>query len=400
METLENQNKQNEGYEVFKVTEGPSKSGTGQILIETQSKGLIYRVVAYLNGHIIDAREVSCIDLNEMDVQKEIFRERMMATHGEFCNRFIQEKLYAEVLSTSGTYKIGEGLATVVTSIAGPTVRTQVFRNGVEFENNEVDVDEKLVEDEELYKTKYSSIHADYVEKFIKKPGFPVNTFLNPIIKRLPFYKSSPMTSFFILVFIVLFLAWIISQIFCGKALPKIVKSISKPAGFVVKDFQKMSCGKEVAAEIEAEERAGMLESIGGQYGILPKAIHFTSGDRIQSVHVTNFSNSATIARVASKTLENVNTPAVTPDMLVSNMGTVEKMIGPNDSAEFRFKIEETMALSKEVGPGLYKGTINFTVIDKQTLDNPPADVSGKPATGTPLSVPMTFELDFDGDLK
>ena len=107
----------NKIFEVVHKSEGKSKNRTGKVYIETSVKGLIYRTNVYLNDFLIDAKEVSCIDLASLENGQSIFRDRYLATHNAFEIQYFLDKIYAKVLSDEGDYIEGDGKCSVNTYV-------------------------------------------------------------------------------------------------------------------------------------------------------------------------------------------------------------------------------------------------------------------------------------------
>ena len=86
-------------FEVVHKSEGKSRDKSGHISIETAVKGLVYRTNVYLNGFLIDAKEVSSIDLATLENGHSLFKQRYLATHYAFEQQYFMEKVFSKVLT-------------------------------------------------------------------------------------------------------------------------------------------------------------------------------------------------------------------------------------------------------------------------------------------------------------
>jgi len=135
-------NAQDDIFKVVYKTEGKSKNKLGIILIETSSKGLIYRSEVYLDGYIIDAKEVNCQDVSNADDSQLIFRERYLATHNKFEDLYLATREFRKVLSDEGKHIEEDGLCVVTTYTYENLIKHEVYLDTDELDKVEIEIDE------------------------------------------------------------------------------------------------------------------------------------------------------------------------------------------------------------------------------------------------------------------
>ncbi|MDQ7084741.1 MAG: hypothetical protein Q9M36_07325 [Sulfurovum sp.] len=235
-----NSNLESTIFEVVYKSTGKSKNKRESIRIETSVRGLLYRTNIYLNNFLIDAKEVSCIDISSLESAQSVFKERYLATHYSFEQQYFLEKVYTKVLSDTGKYIEGEDNCVVNTYIFENIIKSEILINDVEIDVIETELDPAIANDKKIFKIKYTKIHKEAMSDNILIEVFPVNTMLNNTLKKFPRYAQNPMHAFYFFIATVILVLWILSFIICGKAMPKLVKSIGgKEASLVVKDMQK-----------------------------------------------------------------------------------------------------------------------------------------------------------------
>ncbi len=357
-------------FEVILTTKSKAKNNIGNVLIETSVKGLIYRAEVYMNDHLIDAVEVNCSDISTIDKYEDIFQARYTANHSKLEDKYTQERIFTRVTSTEGDYVDGEGIISIVTSISDKHYKVEVF---IDSQNLDVHQEELPDADEKVFKAKYTQTHKDFVSKYILIPKFPANTFINPVIKKFPMYKKSPMTAFvFFLATIAIFI-WIVSIIICGKALKKIVTAVAgKQAGLVVKDLQKTLC-KRSAAEAAAEDNVILLDANGNlikdslvpNYVVLPKDIKFKTDDRIYTVYIKNNMFEDTLIILRDRIIFNFENALVDPNMVINVLNKEAVHIKSGKVGQFEFKLESSFLQADNVEEISYNGSI---VLDATNL--------------------------------
>jgi len=357
-------------FEVILTTKSKAKNNIGNVLIETSTKGLIYRSEVYMNDHLIDAIEVNCSDISTVDKYEEIFQARYSAHHSKMEDKYTQERIFTKVTSTEGDYVDGEGLISIVTSISEKHYKVEVF-----LDSQSLDIHQEELEnaDDKVFRAKYTQAHKDSVAKYIRVLKFPANTFINPVIKKFPMYKKSPMTAFVFFLATIAILIWIISIIICGKALKKIVTAVAgKQAGLVVKDLQKTLC-KRSAAEAAAEDNVILLDANGNlikdslvpNYVVLPKDIKFKTDDRIYTVYIKNNMFEDTLIILRDRIIFNFENALVDPNMVINVLNKEAVHIKSGKVGHFEFKLESSFLQTDSVEEISYNGSI---VLDATNL--------------------------------
>ncbi len=353
-------------FGVVHKSEGRSRDKSGTITIETATKGLMYRTNVYLNGFLIDAKEVSCIDLATLENGQSVFKQRYLSTHKAFEQQYFMEKVFAKVLTTAGQYMQGEGKCTVNTYIFENIIRNEILVDDYEIDTVETETEPELVEDKVNFKRTYTRLHTQAVRENILEPKFPVNSIFNPVIKRFPLYGRNPLYAFYLFVLTVIFVLWIISQIICGKALVKITTSIAgKEAGLVLRDMQKGMCIKSKNAKEEQSETKELIydKLYKDGYLILPESVTFSDLSQIKTIYVKNTLDGDLIVNLNNKIIDNLDSKIVTPEMLVNVLSPTRVILKPDEIGEFEFKIEKSFLDNDQVLEGKYTGKLVFEVI-------------------------------------
>jgi len=370
-------------FEIVQKSKGESKSKNGTIVVETGIKGLIYRIEVLLNGNILDAKEVDCKDLRSVASSEESFKDRYLSEHEQMCSRYFAATTWKKLLRDEGDYK-ENGDCTITTYMGDKSYKTVIMVDGVELDVVEVSIDETLKNDENILKAKYTRTHKDLVEKNFLVEKFPVNSFLNPVLKKLPFYKDSPMKSFYLFVVLVVFIMWIISLLVCGKAMKKIVKkTLGTEAALVYKDIQKIICVKsrgamelekrcknnprleeckEACANGDIDQSICLVASLEKAYEITPNSLEISLAPK--SLYITNNDANELVFKLKERIVDNLEDPTITGDMIISVIGNTELIVKPKQgNKKFEFKLENTFIDSGELNSGRYSGKLVFEVI-------------------------------------
>lgn len=354
------------GYREVLKNHGRSKRGQGDVTVVTKTTGLIFRVEAYLEGELINAKEVSCLDLNRSDNKEALFTERYKSAHEEYMLLYLAAPAYTEMYrDRDEVAEEGEGYV-IVTGMSENTFRTQAILNDAEVEAVETDIPDDLRDNEPALKAKALSQHKSLKEKYFTKLPFPANTPLRPLLKKMPYYAKSPMFALLELIVVTALVLWLVSILFCGKALPKILKGVAgKEAVLVYKDFQKMICikaRKEAAAEEAKAVEEKIQEAKGGPYRITPELVVFTQDAPLQRFYATNNQALDLTVRIKDVILDDFPDPTVTGDMLISVVGPLEHSLTAQKSGGFDLKLETTFVKPEVLKPGEYKGRIIMDV--------------------------------------
>ena len=360
----------NNNFEVALTTKSKSKNSIDNILIETSVKGLIYRSEVFMNDHLIDAMEVNCSDISTIDKYEEIFKARYAANHSKLKDKYTQEKIFSKVSTTDGDYIDGEGAINIITSISDKTYKVEAF-----LDSNPLDISQEDVSDgdEKVFKAKYTQAHKDFVKKYMAILRFPANTFINPVIKKFPFYKKSPMTAFMFFLATIALVIWIISIIICGKALKKIVKAVAgKEAALVVKDLQKTMCKKSAdeddALTLLLDENGKLVNNDAlSDLVVIPKDIKFKTDNRIYTVYIKNNKLNDVLIVLRDRVIYNFENALVDPNMVINVLNKEAVHIKAGKVGHFEFKLESSFLQSDNIEEIAYNGTIVLDVSDLRT---------------------------------
>ena len=353
-------------FEVVHKSSGKSKNRGDSVRIETATRGLLYRTNVYLNDFLIDAKEVSCIDIASLENGQSLFKERYLSTHYVFEKQYFMEKVYTKVLTNEGTYIEGDGRCIVNTYIFENIVKNEILVDDVEIDITETELDPSIANDKKIFKIKYTKLHKEAVVENISIEKFPVNTFLNNTLKKFPRYEKNPMHAFYFFVATVAFILWIISLIVCGKAIPKLAKSIGgKEAGFVVKDMQKSLCIRSGSKKSEDKETKQLLHDKLYKQGYLaiPQKVEFKSNNEIKTIYIKNTLDGDLIVKINNKIIDNLKNNLVTADMIIKVLSPQNIIIKPDGIGEYEFKIEKTFLSDGSLEEGVYTGRIIFEVM-------------------------------------
>jgi hypothetical protein len=375
-------------FEVVLTTKAKAKNSVSQILIETSIKGLLYRSEVYMDEHMIDAVEVNCSDISTVDQFEEVFQARYLAAHKRFEELYTQERIFVRVLSTDGDYKEGEGLISIITSVSDNIVKSEAF-----LDSTSIDVfQEEIIDgdDEKLFKVKYTQSHKELCQKYILIPKFPANTFINPVIKKMPFYKKSPMYAFVFLLALITLLLWILSIIMCGKAMKKIIAKVAgKEAGMIVKDLQKSMCSAGADGEVtelkgsdgsivlmttDADGNTELVQKSSAKapdFVVLPESVIFKETNQIYPIYIkNNLLTQDVLIVLKDRVIYDFEDALVSPDMVV-NVITKEVLHIKGDSVGiFEFKLEGEFLQSKGLEERNYHGSLVFDAINLKTRES------------------------------
>lgn len=370
-------------FDVVLRSRAKAKNTTSTIIIETSVQGLIYRTEVFKDDHLVDAIEVNCQDLAETESALETFKARYIATHNKFESNYTIEKIFSKVLQADGEYLEGEGQINVVTSISDRIYRVEVFldSNQLDFEEREI-----LDGDDKLFKAKYTQAHKDMIKKYVLIPKFPANTFLNPAIKKFPFYRSSPLTAFFFFLATIVLVLWLISMLACGKAMKKIVASVAgKEAGMIVKDLQKTMCVKGSDGALEFDENGNPVPAGQDLFVILPKSLNFENANQIYPVYIKNNMASDALIILKDRTIFNFQNAMVDPKMIIRVINKENVVhIKSGDIGVFEFKLEDSYLQSDNIEEISYEGSILLQANNLTTKE------------ATPLTIDFEFAVQKD----
>lgn len=371
-------------FEIILTTKAKAKNGVSNILIETSVKGLIYRSEVYMDEHMIDAIEVNCSDIASIDRHEDIFQARYAAAHQKFEDLYTQERIFVKMITTDGDYAEGEGSLSVITSISDSVYKSEVFLDSSPIDSKKEDLEG---DEESVFKAKYTQSHKAFVKNYIKVPRFPANTFINPVIKKFPMYKKSPMYAFGFFLLTVVLILWILSLIVCGKAMKKIITKVAgKEAGMIVKDLQKGMCSKKGGGDdekvITAKDGSTLVMTTDEDgntvithdkkkkipdFVVLPQNIVFKNANQIYPVYIKNNKNADILVRLKDRLIFDFEDALVSPDMVVNVITRDALHIKSDEVGQFEFKIEKAFLQSESLEERVYKGTIILDAVDLQT---------------------------------
>jgi len=354
-------------FEVVHKTEGKSRNKKSNVSIETAIKGLVYRTNVFLDGFLVDAKEMSCLDLATLENGPSVFKERYLATHKAFENQYFIEKIFTPVLDDKGAYKHGTAICEVNTYSFENIIRTEVLVEGSVVDELETEILPQIAIDKKAFKVQYTKQHDEFVFANIVIPKFPVNTFLNPILKKFYFYDKNPMHSFYLFLATVFFILWILSQIFCGKALPKIAKKLGgKEANLIVRDFQKSFCIRTnyTKKDINNEKKELLSDKLYKDgYLVIPKKLKFKNINERKTFYIKNSIDGDIIVKVNNKIIDNLNSDIITAEMLINIISPKNQIIKPEGIATFEFKLETSFLKDKSIENGEYTGRLILEII-------------------------------------
>lgn len=383
-----------DGYTVVQRDEGEGKSNIGQVVIETATKGLLYRCEVFANGALVDAKEIDCKDLLSTEGKDFVFKQRYLATHNTFKLQYIAEEFFKEVASDEGDFPDGEEHCKVVTSISEDTIRTVVYLDGEEFETKEFAIPDNIKSKKNLIEKKYQVFHLENVERYIDKEKFPVNTFLDPLLQKLPLYKKNPMYAFYFFIGIILVILLTIKMFLCSDFMvnkkkgkkrfeylttyapycddfqKRIVKgcTASFEGNWKLKSkvFTAKTC-KSACVDFDFIDGAtcdkwtkSMTLVAGGikanPYTITPQGELELSQQKITTVYLkNNTSKTLRLKVVGRKIIDNANSEII---MFINDK--TEVSLEPNEEDKFEIRLESTYIGS--FSSGEYKGEILFAV--------------------------------------
>lgn len=372
-------------FKIVRETDAKSKNGIDNIHIETSVKGLIYRCEVYMDSHLIDAEEVNCSEISTIDKYEDIFQARYNVAHRKFEEIYTKKRIYSKVLEADGGYSEDDGDCKVITSICDNIIRCEVLLDDKQIDQQEITIDKNQAVDTKVFKAKYTQAHKDFVTKYIKVLKFPVNTFLNPVLKKFPMYKKSPMYALgFFLATIVLVL-WILSIIVCGKAIKKIVTSVAgKQAGMVVKDLQKSMCKKSKANKgekiiIDANGKPTTTkntEASSNNFVIIPDNISFKNFNQVYPVYIKNNLYSDVLITLKNRMIFDFSDALVSPDMIINILTDHALHIKAGGVGIFEFKLDSDFLKSNTLEERSYKGVIVLNAISLKTKVTQPITIN------------------------
>jgi len=367
-------------FTVVKETNAKSKNGLNEMHIETSIKGLIYRCEAYMDSHLVDAEEVNCSDISAVDRYEDIFEARYKVTHRKFVELYTKTKIYSKVLNVEGQYSDGEGDCRVTTSISDNTILCEAFLDNNKIDQIEEEVDKAQAQDKKVFKAKYTKAHKDFVSRYIEILKFPANTFLNPILKKLPMYKKSPMYALGFLIAIIVIVLWIISIIVCGKAMKKLVAGVAgKEAGMVVKDLQKSMCKKKKGGDgDEGGDDTGLAKDSNGNlinkdgivvsdFIVLPQKINFKDVSQVYPIYIKNNLLEDSLVTLKNRIILDFDDALVSPDMVVNILTEHALHVKAGEVGMFEFKLENEFLKSATLEERSYHGMIILEATNIQT---------------------------------
>jgi len=358
-------------FTVVKKTDSKSKNGINEIHIETSTKGLIYRCEAYMDSHLIDAEEVNCSDISTVDRYEDIFEARYTATHRKFEELYTQNRVYSKVLNVEGQYSEGEGTCRVTTSVSDNMILCEAFLDNNKIDQKEEAIDKAQAQDKKVFKAKYTQAHKDFIRRYIKILKFPANTFLNPILKKFPMYKKSPMYALGFFIATVVLVLWILSLIVCGKAMKKLVAGVAgKEAGMVVKDLQKSFCKKGSGGDDEGgngkdgngKDGNGNLIGANGavisDFSVLPQKINFKDFSQVYPIYIKNNLPEDSLIILKNRIILDFDDALVSPDMIVNILSKNALHVKAGEVGMFEFKLENEFLKSATLEERSYHGMI------------------------------------------
>ena len=353
-------------FEIIYQSEGKSKGARDKVRIETASRGLLYRTNVYLNDFLIDAKEVSCIDIASLENAQSVFKERYLSTHYAFEKQYFMDKIFTKVLGDKGVYIEGDGKCVVDTYIFENIVKSEVLVDDVEIDVTETEVEQSIANDKKLFKIKYTKLHKEAVVENISIEKFPVNTFLNKTLKKFPRYEKNPMHAFYFFLATVALVLWIISFIVCGRAMPKLAKKVGgKEASLIVRDMQRSLCIRSGNKKSENKETKELLHDKLYKQGYLaiPQKVEFKSNTEVKTLYIKNTLDGDLIVKINNKIINNLKNNLVTAEMIVKVLSPQNIIIKPDGIGEYEFKIEKSFLENGSLEEGLYTGKIIFEVI-------------------------------------
>ena len=395
-------NDNDSGYIEVKVDEGDSKNRDGHIVIKTSVKGFLYRSEIFKDSNLINAKEIDCKDLEFQANKEATFKERYISTHNTFISEYIAREFFKEVLKDEGTIKDGKEYCTIITSYSENIIRSLIFLNGDEFDCKETSIPENIKNKANLIESKYKIFHNDIKNQFLDKDKFPVNTILNPILEKLPFYEKKPIYSFYLFLFLIALFLFIIKIAlcsdlmvnskkgkkkfeymvnlapFCNKFVDKITKKCNEASDthwkIKSKVFNKKTC-KTVCADYEIIDTEACnkwnasIDLVSSNLNIKPYTItpSFTlelSDKKITTIYLKN--STKNILRVKLMKISIDNNPNNEIVFFINEK--TELSLYPNSEDIFEVKLEGTYL--KAFNKGEYFGHIVFLIInDDKTIN-------------------------------
>ncbi len=368
-------------FETIHQSSGKSKNGGENIRIETSTRGFLYRSNVYLNDFLIDAKEVSCVDIALLENAQVLFKERYLSTHYTFEKQYFMEKVFTKVLSDKGRYIDGDGKCVVNTYIFENIVKNEVLVDDVEIDSVETELEGSIVNDKKIFKIKYTKLHKECIVENISIEKFPVNTFLNNTLKKFPRYEQNPMHAFYFFVATVVLVLWIISFIVCGRAMPKLAKKVGgREASLVVRDIQRSICIRGGSKKSQDKETKQLLHDKLYKQGYLaiPEKVEFKNNSEIKTLYIKNTLDGDLIVKINNKIIDNLDNALVTANMIIKVLSPQNIIVKPDGIGEYEFKIEKTFLTNGSLEEGVYTGRIilEVTKVKYNTVETMPISFS------------------------
>ncbi len=354
-------------FEVVHKSHGKARNKISNVVIETSTKGLLYRTNVYLDGFLVDAKEMSCLDIATLENGGSVFKERYLATHTAFEIQYFVEKIFVPVLDSKGDYKHGSAKCEVNTYTFENIIKTVVLVDGSEVDALETEIIAQIANDVSAFKIQYSKQHDEFVMSNIVIPQFPVNTFLNPTLKKFYFYDKNPMYAFYLFLATVIFALFILSQIMCGRALPKLAKGIGgKDASLVIRDLQRSVCIRSHYSkkDVTNEKRELLHDKLYKDgYLIIPKELKFNNINERKLFYIKNSIDGDIIVKVNNKIIDGLDSPVITANMIINIVSKNNQIIKPEGIGTFEFKLEKSFLKNESIKAGEYKGRLILEII-------------------------------------
>jgi hypothetical protein len=257
------------GFSSVLKDEGESKNKDAKMIVETSVSGLAYRIEVFRNGDIFDAFEVDCRELQSRSDGNDVFKQRYTAAHDRTKGQHISEEFFRKIASDEGDYIDGDEHCKIETFVSENTIKTVIYLDGIEFETKEEKIVDNIKSKQNILDKKTKNVHVSFVEKYLDKDKFPVNTFLNPLLEKLPLYDKNPMHAFWIFLALTVVLLIVMKVAFC-------TMSNNTPLGKLVKPGLKNAFGESLCKTVEKKcmnaKEAGWPKEMGIKPNVCRKA--------------------------------------------------------------------------------------------------------------------------------
>ena len=397
----------NSGYSVVKRDSGNHKEGSGEIVIETSIKGLIYSCEVLKDGIMIDGEEVNCSDLQSKENKDTLFRDKYSAAHNRLKREYIAEKNFDEKLRTEGEYiENNEKHCKIITYQSDDVIRTVIEIGGVKFDEIQVLLNEGMKKDKDLVEAKCKTLHEEMVTKYIDEDKFPVNIgWLDKILRKLPFYKKKPIYAFYFLLGIISLFFFLIKLFMCSDYMvnkkkgkkrfeyltsyapyctsfqDRIIRGCDKSHNGLwklkSKIFTKKSC-KSACVDYDfiddeiCDKWTISMKSVGDSkhrlelnpYTITPESeLELTQKDFTTVYLKNNTVKTLRFKIIGRRIIDNANS-----EIIMFANGKTEVSLSPNEEDSFKIRLEHTYIGS--FASGEYHGEILFSVFnDDKSVD-------------------------------